>query len=258
MAQDIGGRAEREHKHLHISFLYVCAAFGGFLAAVADVIQKEEASAVIKITQVSAEHMDITLKPIWVLLGLVTCASFLCLVFQPGDRRAAFGVGLSVVAVVMTVTPYEEESSGAVPKISSSQDTEVKQTFLMVISSQPVSSDFSKDGDIIFHLINRGTSSAKTEVRVFNATSGKKFRQRKIALPGQTVSLRFRAITSPEDDIRYEIISNERVIDRSTVKEVRRRTYVSHDVSSSDLSQEGCPSGLFGDACNKLFRSFRW
>jgi hypothetical protein len=97
--------------------LYFCAAFGGFMAAVADIMQKEEASAVMKMTSLSAQHLAIQLSPVWILAGLTVSAIALCLVFQPKDRKQSFTVGAGVIAFVMTVTPYRQPETG-VPEAS--------------------------------------------------------------------------------------------------------------------------------------------
>jgi hypothetical protein len=63
--------------------IYVCAAIGGFLAAIADLVQKEDASAVVKMTKVTARHMEVLMQPYWILMVLVLLAAALCFVFQP-------------------------------------------------------------------------------------------------------------------------------------------------------------------------------
>jgi len=92
--------------------IYACAAIGGTIAAIADLVQKEKASAVLKMTTISARHLDLAVPPLYIFLVVVFLGVLLCFVFQPGNRRAGFAVGAGVIASIMTVTPYQPLQTG--------------------------------------------------------------------------------------------------------------------------------------------------
>jgi len=92
--------------------IYACAAIGGTIAAIADLVQKEKASAVLKMTTISARHLDLAVPPLYVFLIVVFLGVLLCFVFQPNNRRAGFAVGAGVIASIMTVTPYQPLQTG--------------------------------------------------------------------------------------------------------------------------------------------------
>jgi len=92
--------------------IYTCAAIGGTIAAIADLVQKEKASAVLKMTTISARHLDLAVPPLYTFLIVVFLGVLLCFVFQPNNRRAGFAVGAGVIASIMTVTPYQPLQTG--------------------------------------------------------------------------------------------------------------------------------------------------
>lgn len=92
--------------------IYVCAAIGGTVAAIADLVQKEQASAVLKMTTISARHLNLAVPPLYIFGAIVILGVLLCFVFQPLNRRAGFAVGAGVIASIMTVTPYQPLQSG--------------------------------------------------------------------------------------------------------------------------------------------------
>jgi len=92
--------------------IYACAAIGGMIAAIADLVQKEQASAVLKMTTVSARHLNLAVPPLYIFLIVVGLGVLLCFVFQPNNRKAGFAVGAGVIASIMTVTPYQPLPTG--------------------------------------------------------------------------------------------------------------------------------------------------
>ncbi|MHA7772546.1 hypothetical protein [Roseibium sp. M-1] len=92
--------------------IYICAAIGGTIAAIADLVQKEQASAVLKMTTISARHLNLAVQPLYIFAAIVVLGVLLCFVFQPVNRRAGFAVGAGVIAAIMTVTPYQPLQSG--------------------------------------------------------------------------------------------------------------------------------------------------
>src|SRR4051812_25125326 len=56
--------------------------------------------------------MELVMRPYVILLVLVLLATALCFVFQPGDRKQSFAVGVGIIAAIMTVTPYRQPPTG--------------------------------------------------------------------------------------------------------------------------------------------------
>lgn len=104
--------SRRKLASVSVLTIYVCAAIGGMIAAIADIVQKEQASAVIKISSISARHLNLQVQPLYVLGLVVLLGVLLCFVFQPGNRRAGFAVGAGVIASIMTVTPFQSRQTG--------------------------------------------------------------------------------------------------------------------------------------------------
>lgn len=96
--------------------VYICAAIGGTIAAIADLVQKEQASAVLKMTSISARHLNLAMPPLYVFVIVVFLGVLLCFVFQPKNRKAGFAVGAGVIASIMTVTPYQPLQTGQPPR----------------------------------------------------------------------------------------------------------------------------------------------
>lgn len=92
--------------------IYICAAIGGMIAAIADLVQKEQASAVLKMTTISARHLNLAVPPLYIFIIVVFLGVLLCFVFQPNNRKAGFAVGAGVIASIMTVTPYQPLQTG--------------------------------------------------------------------------------------------------------------------------------------------------
>lgn len=91
------------------------AGIGAVLAVMADLIQKENASAVVKVSSVTSEHLSLTAPPfVWALV-LIALGISLCLVFEPKTKARAFYLGASVVALVMTAVPYSPPPSAPPP-----------------------------------------------------------------------------------------------------------------------------------------------
>jgi hypothetical protein len=166
--------------HRAAATLFICAAIGGLCAAVADVVQKDDASAVSKITSVAARNLDLLVKPLWVLLGRVTLAMLLCFVFQPRGRRAAFGIGAGVIATIMTVTPYQQPLTGL--PITENEDGAWRAPGrgLQVAAlggAQVLTVAKSAYKTYRFTVTNRATRTVRAAVAVFDRRSGQEYRQ---------------------------------------------------------------------------------
>src|SRR5215831_17783775 len=88
-------------------YIGAAGAFGSILATLADIIQKEQASAVTKLAEALQTTLRISVSPLHVLLLLVVLAIGLCFVFAVETTKSAFYRGASVLALLMTIVPYK-------------------------------------------------------------------------------------------------------------------------------------------------------
>jgi hypothetical protein len=83
-----------------------CAVFGGLLAALADLVQKEHASAVLKISAVVNTYLGLPLPRWGALLFVVIVAGLVSLIYEADNMQKSFVRGLGILSVVMTAVPY--------------------------------------------------------------------------------------------------------------------------------------------------------
>lgn len=86
--------------------LCFCAVFGGLLAALADLVQKEHASAILKIATVVNTYLGLPLPRWGALLFIVIAAGLVSLIYGADSMQKSFVRGLGVLSVVMTAVPY--------------------------------------------------------------------------------------------------------------------------------------------------------
>jgi hypothetical protein len=93
--------------------IFVSALIGSGVAALADLLQKDTAGAVVKVQTTLAMLVDQKLSTLWAIVLLMILGAALCFVFQPETRKNGFTLGLSVISVVMTATPTKPPPSPA-------------------------------------------------------------------------------------------------------------------------------------------------
>lgn len=173
--------------------LFACAAIGGLCAAVADVVQKDDASAVSKITSVAARNLDLLVKPLWVLMGLVLLAMLLCFVFQPRGRRSSFGIGAGVIATIMTVTPYQQPLTGLPVAVDGSRwltpGSGVRVAWLG--GGAPVQPVGVQERTFRFTVSNSGVRGVRVTVSLFVKSAGQEYQQTQIVPAGAMVAFPF-------------------------------------------------------------------
>lgn len=88
--------------------LILSAFIGGIVCVLADLLQKSEASAVLligrKLEELFFEMQWANVIAIVLVLSLAVAVSF---IFESDTKRAAFYLGASVLAILMTITPYK-------------------------------------------------------------------------------------------------------------------------------------------------------
>lgn len=83
-----------------------CAFVGASLAVLADIVQKGEVSAVVKISTATNKFLDLSLPTLGWATVLVAFGVALSYVFDANTKKKAFYLGASIIAIVMTATPY--------------------------------------------------------------------------------------------------------------------------------------------------------
>lgn len=86
---------------------------GGIIAALADVVQKGEASAIGKIEKTIETHLleGGNIPQYTVVLFLSLLAVALALIFEAKTKIKAFVIGASILSLIMTFVPYESANS---------------------------------------------------------------------------------------------------------------------------------------------------
>lgn len=87
--------------------LGISSAVGGIIAALADLLQKEQASAMLKIKASIASFLGIPFSSMATLLLVVGLGVMLCFIFKVDTTTKAFYAGASVLSVLMTFVPYK-------------------------------------------------------------------------------------------------------------------------------------------------------
>lgn len=200
--------------------LFACAAIGGLCAAVADVVQKDDASAVSKITSVAARNLDLMIKPLWVLMGLVLLAVLLCFVFQPRGRRSSFGIGAGVIATIMTVTPYQQPLTG-LPVDGDGAAWLAPGAGVRVAwlgDGAPVHLAAAQERTFRFTVSNSASRGVRVTVSLFDKTSGQEYQQTQVVPAGAMVAFPFapRGVR-PGGQLYYTVSADSAEVARDTI-----------------------------------------
>jgi len=91
-------------KKYALALLFLSAAIGAVFSALSDIVQKDKASAIVTLSQ---KIFASSFPPIYVLILVVALAAALCFVFEPETKPKAFYLGASVLALAMTLVPYQ-------------------------------------------------------------------------------------------------------------------------------------------------------
>jgi len=88
-------------------YLGLSSAFGGLLAALSDILQKDQASAVMKIHYSLRTTLGAPSNPLLVVGMLVGFGVALCFIFGADSNKRAFYIGASIPSILMTLVPYK-------------------------------------------------------------------------------------------------------------------------------------------------------
>lgn len=99
--------------------VFVSAAVGGLIAVLSDISLKEDASAILKIHSGIRGVLRVHwFEPYMAAMVILAIALFLCVVFQKelDTGPKAFYLGVSVLSIIMTLTPYRQPNSIPIEK----------------------------------------------------------------------------------------------------------------------------------------------
>lgn len=263
------------------SALYACAAAGGLMAAIADVVQKEEASAVVKMTSASAQFMKMTMEPIWILGLIIVLSAVLCFVFQPQGRKQSFGIGIGVIAAIMTATPFKPPPTGlpgggqaeAAAPAQPVRWAGAEPAFVMLVDGgrKPKGkAPISQKSRVLFTLSDAPSLPMDVSISLFDPASGEQYRQTATLSRETTYHLRFEIDkVKPGAPVIYTIDVNGY---RSEIKEV----VMASDMQTVPLRLEDIligiertngttaqaiteqKGGFIQNLQRDLFKSYRW
>jgi hypothetical protein len=97
--------------------LGLSAAIGGLLAVLADIMQKQDASAVEQLKSALGAVLQVRTYPGVVGLLLIALSVALSFIFSADSNKKSFYVGASILAIMMTSVPYDAKpglSTGSV------------------------------------------------------------------------------------------------------------------------------------------------
>jgi len=97
----------KSNKQKNIVAIGLSGAVGGVVAALADVVQRGKASAIVKIADTMTDALNIAFPVLGVIFLLVGLAVALCCIFEPETKVKAFFVGAGILSIIMTFVPYE-------------------------------------------------------------------------------------------------------------------------------------------------------
>jgi len=102
--------------------IIVSAGIGAFVAVLADILQKDQASAILKLSQASTAILH--LSPVYIIPLLVALAIGLCFIFDAGTKKRAFYLGASVLSIIMLAAPNADRG---VPSLQTGLSTRVTE-----------------------------------------------------------------------------------------------------------------------------------
>jgi hypothetical protein len=93
----------------------VAGAFGGVIAVLADLIQKQDASAVLIFAATLNRTFQLEIATWGWAFVLIILAIALCVVFEPDTKPRAFYIGASILTLLMTAVPFKIPDSAPRP-----------------------------------------------------------------------------------------------------------------------------------------------
>jgi MFS family permease len=170
----------------------VSAMIGAVVAVMADLVQKEAASAVLKITGIANVHLGLIVSPLLWALGLVLLGVALCFVFEPATKKAAFYLGASIIALVMTAIPFQTPPTMVTPEVEG-QGEEASLRRLVVLAGLKAWPQIAEAGARKLEVVVTVTAQPGGEpgpllLSLFDEATGKQWRYSSSVRPGETAT----------------------------------------------------------------------
>lgn len=110
-------RAAQSKKNLiELLAVLLAGAAGVASALTADFVQKGDASAIFVMNALFNQHLNLTLEPLLMAMGLMLAGAVSVFIFEPRNKRSAYYMGASVLAVLWASMP-SDGSQGVAPEI---------------------------------------------------------------------------------------------------------------------------------------------
>jgi len=110
-------RAVQSKKNLiELLAVLLAGAAGVASALTADFVQKGDASAIFVMNALFNQHLDVTLEPLLMAIGLMLAGAVTVFIFEPRNKRSAYYMGASVLAVLWASMP-SDGVQGVAPEI---------------------------------------------------------------------------------------------------------------------------------------------
>ena len=119
--------------------IFFSGVVGGIVAVLADIMMKENASAIRKIHEAAINVLELSwFKPYMAAFIIIGLAVAMCLIFleEMDTAPKAFYLGASILAIIMTLTPYKSPSNTLFisPSPSRPQDTSEEHSWLDLLA----------------------------------------------------------------------------------------------------------------------------
>jgi hypothetical protein len=165
---------------------------GAFVAILGDITQKDTASAVVKIATTVNSTVQVSVPTlVWVAV-LVALGVALSAIFEPTSKKMAFFIGASVIALIMTATPYKPLPSSPTDAPGGGDTTlEIERPFVPVSYGAllvPAQAVQALQLTISLTAPPEGQPGPVT-LSVYDTGSGNKWQQTLNATPGETVKM---------------------------------------------------------------------
>jgi hypothetical protein len=165
---------------------------GAFVAILGDITQKDTASAVVKIATTVNSTLQVSVPTLGWVAVLVLLGVALSAIFEPTSKKMAFFIGASVIALIMTATPYKPLPTS--PPEAPAGDGSMIPFALPVVPAGYGALTFPAQAAATLQLTIALSAPAQGEpgpvtLSVYDTGSGNKWQQRLDVIPGETIRM---------------------------------------------------------------------
>lgn len=194
-----------------------CAFVGASLAVLADIVQKGDVSAVVKISTVANTTLGVPLPTIGWAAVLIAFGVALSFVFDADTKKMAFYLGASIIAIVMTATPYTTPEA---PEIVSAQPQAriAPASYLVYAQNAPAPED-----RLTLQLVLRADAGGEPSpvlISIHDEGTNRTFQRKEQIAPGESKSIGIALARTPTarkiqvrvEGERYKFATAERTV----------------------------------------------